>query len=69
MFSSLLQAAEDTSNSTSFNPFMVTDSVPSLLLDSPNSVKPIHKVLDYFQKQSCLDGKEETVSDDLKKHQ
>lgn len=60
IFSLSLQAADDigatpdSSSSSSFNPFLNTDPEPLLLIldNSPESPKPIHKVLDYFQKQN-----------------
>lgn len=56
MFSVFTQAADDTNDTQSFNPFLVDDPVPSLLLDtnSPDNkeAQPILQVLSYFQKQS-----------------
>lgn len=51
-----MQAAED-SNQSSFNPFLIDDPTPSLLLDtdSPQSeCKPIKDVLEYFQKDDSI---------------
>lgn len=50
-----MQAADGTNNPStprSFNPFLVEDSSPPLLLDSPtdNEIKPIKQVLSFFQK-------------------
>lgn len=50
-----MQAADGTINPStpqSFNPFLVEDSTPPLLLDSPteNEIKPITQVLSFFQK-------------------
>jgi hypothetical protein len=47
------QAAEETKASSSFNPFLVDDPDPPLLLDigSPDP-NPIQHVLSYFQKDS-----------------
>ena len=47
------QAAEETKASSSFNPFLVEDSEPPLLLDIDSSdPNPIQHVLSYFQKDS-----------------
>lgn len=46
------QAAEETNHPKSFNPFLVEDSEPSLLLDidKHDPLNPIQNVLNYFQK-------------------
>ncbi|KAF2903217.1 hypothetical protein ILUMI_02974, partial [Ignelater luminosus] len=70
-----MQAAED-SNQSSFNPFLVDDPTPSLLLDtdSPQSErKPIKDVLEYFQKDDSIKPSENqdvtpttSIADDTK---
>lgn len=62
-FFSLSQAAEETSL-TNFNPFLVEDKTPPLLIDidSPTKTapKPISNVLDFFQRNTANCGASDT---------
>lgn len=63
-----MQAADGTNNPSppQFNPFLVEDLTPPLLLDSPNDSesKPIEQVLSFFQKD-CFQETESNVSHNL----
>lgn len=61
-----MQAAEGTNTPQSFNPFLVEDTEPSLMLDndSPTRSKPLQEVISYFQKDSTIENLNLTPSNE-----
>ncbi|XP_017775107.1 PREDICTED: phosphatidylinositol-binding clathrin assembly protein LAP-like isoform X2 [Nicrophorus vespilloides] len=61
-----VKTAEGTNTPQSFNPFLVEDTEPSLMLDndSPTRSKPLQEVISYFQKDSTIENLNLTPSNE-----